>query len=217
MYRNLFSRMSFVLMGSLLLLGTAHAEKVNDIIKKVQKKYRDYQTIQVEFVEKTKFSLTGTEVEVPAKLLMQGKDKFRLESEDQVLIADGETFWRYNKLDNQVLIDYAKKGDQDVMLNTFLSDFRDQYFAELIDEEKQDGNKLYVIKLVPKPSENSMFTAVRIWVKDKEWEITRIIYEDYNQNETEYVISKTLFNPKFPNTAFAFTPPEGIEVVDLRF
>jgi outer membrane lipoprotein-sorting protein len=217
MYRNLFNWMLFVIIGSMMSVGTVQAKKVDDIIKKVQKKYRDYQTIHVEFVEKTKFSLTGAEVEVPAKLLMQGKDKFRLESEDQVLVADGETFWRYNKLDNQVLIDYAKKGDQDVMLNTFLSDFRDQYFAELIDEEKQDGKKLYVIKLVPKPSENSMFTTVKIWVKDNDWEITRIIYEDYNQNETEYVITKTLFNPKFPNTVFAFTPPEGIEVVDLRF
>ncbi|MEZ4765974.1 MAG: DUF2092 domain-containing protein [Calditrichia bacterium] len=58
--------------------------------------------------------------------------------------------------------------------------------------------------------------SVKIWVKDKEWEIDRLIYEDYNTNETEYVISKTNFDPKFQETLFSFNPPEGIEVIDLR-
>ena len=206
----------FSVLGLMVVSQVAVAENVDDVIKKVQKKYRSAKNIHIEFTEKVRFSLTGTEVEVPAVLQMEGQDKFRLESEDQLVVNNGETFWRFNKLDSQVLVDYAKKSDQDVMLNTFLNDFRDQYYAQLLEEMKIEGVNHYVIRLTPKPNENSIFTSVKIWVKDKDWEIDRLIYEDYNTNETEYVISKTNFDPKFQETLFSFNPPEGIEVIDLR-
>ncbi|MEZ4765975.1 MAG: hypothetical protein R3C26_23160 [Calditrichia bacterium] len=113
----------FSVLGLMVVSQVAVAENVDDVIKKVQKKYRSAKNIHIEFTEKVRFSLTGTEVEVPAVLQMEGQDKFRLESEDQLVVNNGETFWRFNKLDSQILVDYAKKSDQDVMLNTFLNDF----------------------------------------------------------------------------------------------
>jgi len=193
------------------------AAKVDKIISKVQKKYQSTKTIRIDFKETSRFSLTGTETQIDATLLMEGKDKFRLESEDQVLVNNGETFWRYNKLDSQVLVDYAKKNDQEVMLNEFLFDLKDHYFGQVIDELKGEKSKKYLIKLTPKPTEQSIFTTVKIWVQDKTWEIDRLVYRDYNDNETEYVIERTAFNPDLNESVFTFTPPEGIQVIDLRF
>ncbi len=193
------------------------AAKVDKIISKVQKKYQSTKTIRIDFNETRRFSLTGTETQMGATLLMEGNDKFRLESEDQVLVNNGETFWRYNKLDSQVLVDYAKKNDQEVMLNEFLFDLKDHYFGQVIDEIKGKKGKKYLIKLTPKPTEQSIFTTVKIWVRDKTWEIDRLVYRDYNDNETEYNIKQTAFNPELRESIFTFTPPEGIQVIDLRF
>jgi outer membrane lipoprotein-sorting protein len=193
-----------------------YAADADDIVKDVQKKYRSAKTIRIQFKEISRFKLTGTTGEVNAVLQMKGKDKFRLESEDQVLVNDGETFWRFNKLDSQVLVDYAKKDEQEMLLNNFLYEIKDHYFSQIVEESKGKGSKTYVLKLTPKPSEQSVFTSIKVWIKDKSWEIERLIYTDYNDNETEYQIDKIDFNPDLAESTFTFSPPEGIQIIDLR-
>lgn len=220
MKKNKFNTM-LCLATSLMILYAfstpGQSADVKKIINNVQKKYRSAKSIRIHFTEVSRFSLTGTETQVSAVLQMRGKNKFRLDSEDQVLINDGETFWRYNKLDSQVLIDYAKKNEDDVLLNNFLYDFEDHYFGQIIDEVKDEDARKYIIKMTPRPTEQSYFSSIKVWIRDKTWEIERIVYTDYSDNETEYVIEKTVFNPELSDSVFAFTAPEGIQVVDLRF
>lgn len=206
-----------VFLAAIFPLASAFGADADDIIGKVQKKYQSTKSIRIHFKEISRFKLTGTVNEVDAVLQMQGKERFRMESEDQVLVNDGNTFWRFNKLDNQVLVDYAKKDDQEVLLNNFLYEVKDHYFAQILAETKAaGGGNAYVLKLTPKPSEQSVFTSIKVWVKDKSWEIERLIYTDYNDNETEYEIAKIEFNPDLGDATFTFTPPEGIQVIDLR-
>ncbi len=202
---------------SLLLPTFLAAANVNKILKGMQKKYRSAQKISINFKEVNKFNLTGTQSEVSGTLLMEGKKRFRLETEDQVLVNDGKTLWRYNKIDNQVLIDYAKSEQQDVLLNDLLYNLKDHYYGELIQEYKDKKPKRFLIKLVPKPSEQSFIKTIKFWVEDKSWEIERVIYTDYNDNETEFLIEKIDFNPHISDKTFTFVPPDGTQVVDLRF
>lgn len=201
----------------LIFFSGVHAAKVEKIIQNVQKKFKSSQTLRIQFVETARFSLTGTQSQVSGILQMEGNDRFRLESEDQVVVNDGETLWRYDKLENQVLVDYAKKGDQEVMISDFLDGLEDHYLAQMIDEVKDDNLTKYVIKLTPKPSQQSYFSSIKIWVRDKSWTVDRVIYMDYNDNETEYTIENMEFNPLLTQAVFTFTPPEGIQVIDLRF
>ena len=206
-----------IIVSVFLVTFSMDAANVEKIVKKVQKKYRSTKTIRIQFKEISTFQLTGTTTEVSATLQMEGKEKFRLESEDQVLVNNGNTMWRFNKLDSQVLVDHAKQDQQDAMLNSLLYKISDHYFSELITEKKEEGVKRYVIKLTPKPDEQSFFTAIKIEVRDKSWEIDQLVYTDYNGNETNYVIEKIDFNPSFNDSVFSFSPPEGIQVVDLRY
>ncbi len=206
-----------VLILCLLLPALLSAANVNKILKEMQKTYRSAQKISIDFKEVARFELTGTQSEVSGTLLMEGKTRFRLETEDQVLVNDGKTLWRYNKIDNQVLIDYAKTEQQDVLLNDLLYNLQEHYYGELIQEYKDKKPKRYLIKLVPKPSEQSFIKSIKFWVKDKSWEIERVIYTDYNNNETELQIEKIDFNPPISDNTFTFVPPDGTQVVDLRF
>jgi outer membrane lipoprotein-sorting protein len=205
-----------LLLFNLFSIYSLCAADADDIVKKVQKKYQSAKTIRIQFKETARFKLTGTASEVNAILQMKGKDKFRLESEDQVLVNNGETFWRFNKLDSQVLVDYAKKDEQEVLLNNFLYEIKDHYFAQIVEETKEKGAKIYVLRLTPKPAEQSIFTSIKVWIKDKSWEIERLVYTDYNDNETEYQIDRIDFNPDLAESTFTFSPPEGIQVIDLR-
>jgi outer membrane lipoprotein-sorting protein len=115
-----------------------------------------------------------------------------------------------------VLVDYAKKDEQEVLLNNFLYEIKDHYFAQIVEETKEKGAKIYVLRLTPKPAEQSIFTSIKVWIKDKSWEIERLVYTDYNDNETEYQIDRIDFNPDLAESTFTFSPPEGIQVIDLR-
>ncbi|RMG68945.1 MAG: outer membrane lipoprotein carrier protein LolA [Calditrichaeota bacterium] len=199
----------------IMLAGVLRAKDAQDILKQVQKKYRNLKSVEIEFKEVNRFKLTNTESEIYGRLLLTRDNRFRFETEDQLIVSDGKSYWRYNKLDNQVLVDYAKKGEEQVLLTHFFSNISDNYYAELIDQVKEGGKKQYVVKLIPK-DENSFFNYIKVWVVDKKWDATRVVYVDYNDNETEYQIEKIQLNPSLSEATFSFNPPEGTEVVDLR-
>ena len=203
-----------VMITSLQALFASDADK---IIDEMQKKYQKSKSMEIQFKEINRFKLQNTTSEVFGTFVIKGKDQYRLNSEVQTIVTNGETFWRYNKIENQVIIDYAKKESQEVFLNNFLYDLQKNYFSQLIEEYKEDGEKIYVLKLTPKPSSESFFTSIKIWVENKTWKIRKVLYTDYNENETEYEIEKLVFDKQFPDSFFTFVPVEGSEVVDVRY
>lgn len=210
-----FISLTFVLL--IMLCISSLASDTEKIINEIQKKYQKSSSLEIQFKEINRFKLMNTTSEVFGTFVMKGRDKYRLNSETQIIVTDGTTFWRYNKIENQVLIDYAKKENQEVLLNNFLYDLQKNYSSQLIEEYKEKDKKIYVLKLTPKPSTESFFTSIKIWVENKSWKITRVIYTDYNENETEYEIEKIFFDKDFPDYFFNYIPPEGSEVVDVRY
>lgn len=208
---------TYLLIVVIWLFQTLLATDTEKIIDEIQKKYQKSKSLEIQFKEINRFKLTNTTSEVFGTFVIKGKDQYRLNSETQMIVTDGTTFWRYNKIENQVLIDYAKKENQEVLLNNFLYDLQKNYFSQLIEEYKEDGQKIFVLKLTPKPSSESFFTSIKIWVENKSWKIRKVIYTDYNENETEYEIEKLIFDKQFPDSFFTFNPIEGSEVVDVRY
>jgi chaperone LolA len=193
------------------------ATSAEKVIKDVQKKYQKVKTLQVHFKQINTFKLSGITNEIFGTLWLTQDDRFRLETEDQIMVSDGNTFWRLNKLENQVLIDHSKKTEQDVFMQDFLFDLEKRYYHQILSENIINGKKVYEIKLTPKNEDSSFFTHIKIWITDKSWEINKIVYVDYNENESEYDVEKILLNPDFSEKQFKLEIPEGLEVVDLRF
>lgn len=190
---------------------------VNKIIKDVQKKYQNIQLVHADFKQVNRFKLTDLKSEINGTIWISQNDQFRLETEDQTMVSDGKNFWRYNKLENQVLIDYAKKSQQDVFLNNFLFKIDEVYYSQIAGEMKIDNKKVYEIKLTPKKPDESFFNYVKVWLYDKSWELEKVLYVDFNENEVEYLIEKMELNPAVTGNVFNFEIPEGMETVDLRF
>ena len=209
---------NLILILILSLISTVSSkESVDKIIKSVQNKYKKVKLLHVDFKQVNRFKLTGLESEIYGSILVTQNDKFRLETEDQIMASNGESFWRYNKLENQVLIDYAKKSQQDVFLNNFLFKISDFYYSQIVGEQKRGNVKIYEMKLTPKNPDESFFSYIKVWLIDKTWHLERVIYVDVNENEVEYDIERIDLNPEISLDKFNFSIPEGVEVVDLRF
>ena len=202
---------------SLYFMNGFAQSDVNKVIRDVQKKYQNIQMVQVDFRQVNRFKLTDIKSEINGTIYISQNDRFRLETEDQVMVSDGKTFWRFNKMENQVLIDYAKKSQQDVFLNNFLFKIDEVYFSQIAGEAKINDKKVFEIKLTPKKPDESFFQYVKVWLYDRSWELEKVLYVDFNENEVEYLIEKMEMNPSAAGNVFNFEIPEGVEAVDLRF
>jgi len=192
-------------------------EDVGKIIKKVQNKYKKIDLLHADFKQVNRFQLTNIQTEVFGSIWISKDNKFRFETEDQTIVSNGEIFWRYNKLEGQVLIDHAQKTQQDVFLNNFLFNISDYYTGQLVSESKLNSKKIYEIRLTPKTADDSFFRFIKVWIYDDSWDLEKVIYTDFNENEVEYQIEKIDLNPSVTKSIFEFNAPEGAEVVDLRF
>ena len=208
----------FILINLLVFSNVALAsDDVGKIIKKVQNKYKKVNLLHADFKQVNRFQLTNIQTEVFGSIWISKDNQFRFETEDQTIVSNGEKFWRYNKLEEQVLIDHAKKTKQDVFLNNFLFNISDYYTGQLISESKLKNKKIYEIRLTPKTPDDSFFRYIKVWLYDDSWELEKVIYTDFNDNEVEYQIEKIDLNPAISEKIFEFNAPEGAEVVDLRF
>ncbi|HQU70977.1 MAG TPA: outer membrane lipoprotein carrier protein LolA [Calditrichia bacterium] len=211
-----FFRQMFALLCLMLFLNPADAGNADKVIKSIQNTYRNAKNLELEFRQVNRFKFTGTENSVSGRLMLSGEDRFRFDADDQVLVSNGEILWRFNKIENQVLIDRFREEEKEDFFNSFLYNVQDHYYGDILAEEKSEGKKIYEIKLTPKPEQQSPFAAIRIWVTDKTWEIRKVIYVRFNGDETEYAIEKLNFDPRFDEADFSFTPPADTRVIDLR-
>ncbi len=208
----------FWLIGLLLLttVTLSSARDVKDIIKKVQKKYDKIENFQASFQKIETFRLTGSQNVTDGKLYIKNGKKYRFETEDQLVISDGKTVWTYNRLNNQVLIDRVRKNSGALLPRDILFKFPKTHYATLLSEEKQNGKKVFVVRLDPKEDVQSYFSAIKIWVTDGDWQIVKIEITDLNENKSIFELSNIDTKSKLSDELFHFEPTAEMDVVDMR-
>ncbi|MEJ2053557.1 MAG: outer membrane lipoprotein carrier protein LolA [Calditrichaceae bacterium] len=210
-------RIQFLILISFILGAfTIHAEDVKDIIKKVQNKYDNMDYLTATFKQVETFKLTGSQTESVGKIYIAGGKKYRFESEDQVVVTDGESVWTYNSMSKQLLIDEVRENSGALMPRDLLFTYPQKYFATLLSETKENGKKLYVVRLDPKNEVYGYVKSIKIWVEDDEWLIHKIEATDVNGNKSYYEITNQDTRTKISDDKFRFVPDEDTEIVDMR-
>ncbi|MHB2156597.1 LolA family protein [Calditrichota bacterium GD2] len=194
----------------------AQARNVKDIIKKVQKKYDDIKNFKASFEKIETFQLTGSQIVTSGKLFIKDGKKYRFETEDQLVISDGETVWTYNRLSNQLLIDRVRKNSGALLPRDILFKFPKTHYATLLGEDEMDGKKVYIVKLDPKEEAQGYFSSVKIWVQDDAWQIVKIEITDLNGNKSIFLLSQIDTRATLSDDLFKFTATPDMDVVDMR-
>ena len=187
-------------------------ESADDIIKKIQKKYDNIDNFYAEFIQKEIFGLTQTVNEVRGKLYIKKGVKYLVVTEDQMICTDGETVWTYSKLTNQVLIDYFKKDKGSFLPKDMLFKYPKNCFAAIMEENKD----AYVMKLDPKDETIGFVKTMKLTVDKESYEISRIEYTDFNDNNGIFEILKMDTETRLSDDLFVYKVKEGMDVVDLR-
>ena len=192
------------------------AQDVKEIIEEVQERYDELEDMEADFKQIQSFKLTGSKNETQGKIYIKDGEKFKFESEDQTLVTNGESVWRYNAVSKQLVIDEVRKNSSALLPRDMLFRYPKEYYSTLLREE-QINNKIYfVIKLDPKEGVHGFIKSLKIWVEDDNWFIQKVETTDANENLNTFEISNLKINQKRKDSFFVFQTKEDMNIVDMR-
>jgi len=186
-----------------------------EILREVRKTYDGIRDAEIRFTERTRFPQSTLEQRSAGTLYLKKEHKYRVETDDQTVVTDGATVWSYSRVNNQVLIDTFKGGDNAFAPEKILSGGGTDYAATVLGREKAGGADCVLLKLVPK-SESSLVRTLHLWVDRNERLVRQAVITDVNGKETTYTVADIKLNPGLSDSRFVLEIPAGAEVVDMR-
>ncbi|MFA5404341.1 MAG: outer membrane lipoprotein chaperone LolA [Ignavibacteria bacterium] len=202
----------FTLIIFIISFNILYAQDAQEIIKNVQSKYNSIKDAQATFSQYIKYS-SGSTQSSSGTIYIQKEDKYRIESKNEVIVTDGVTSWSYSKKKKQVVIDNYKKDGNTFSPNKFLFSYPENFYSDLDGTETVSGAECYVLKLSPR--HKGSVKSAKICV-DKDENFIRKITINSSESSTTYTLKKITLDVGLSSSKFSFSPPEGVEVIDLR-
>jgi len=191
------------------------AQDAKSILNQVRNKYQSQKKLCAQFEQVFHWQLADETQTTKGQVCTQEGKKFRIETEQQIIVTDDKTVWTLNKLNKQVNIDHADNTEQDnPFLQSFFEKYTTNYDTRYEGKEEIEGKSYARIVLTTK-SPDAFIHKVEIWVDDNH-HMKKVVQTDLNENTTTYIVSSLNENPEFPNNFFQLEIPPDYEVVDLR-
>jgi outer membrane lipoprotein carrier protein len=211
-----FYFLGMMAIGFTLVAGAQEKElTVKYITDQIQHRYEMVDDAVAQFEQQVKFGYSKMEQAFNGTLYMKKPNRYRIESEHQTIVTDGISVWAYSPANNQVIIDHYKENQNSLTPNKFMLNLPSNYYATLLGTEKGKNGEQAILKLVPK-DDRSFVKNVKIWVDENNWMVKKILILDVNETTTTYTIHDIKLNGNLKERMFSFTPPAGVETVDLR-
>jgi len=201
---------------AVLNFGTtlAISGEAEDLVSKVEKSVREAKTIEIDFEEWFLWKMTDEENVLKGKLLMSGDEKFRIETEDQILISNGETLWTYNKPANRVLVDRLAETDEALLPRQLLLRYTEGYMVQKLPDESVYGKSCKVLLFMNKEGE-SYYTRWQVWIDPETHFPAKLMQEDLNGNQNIYFLKSVKAGIALDPHLFQFAIPEDAEVIEM--
>lgn len=190
-------------------------ERAENIIKKAKSKYDKIKTLKAEFVQTFHWKLADNTNQQKGTVWLKGKDQFRIQTPDQVVVCNGRTLWTYSDFNKQVIIDHVDKSKEVTLPRDIFLVYSEQYRPFYVGVEKIEGEECTVLELVSK-SEDQFIKQMKIWVHSRWLLPIKIEQLDLNNNENTYQLSNIEIDTPLAAGLFEYQPPPGIEVIDMR-
>jgi chaperone LolA len=186
---------------------------------KLETKCISLNTIQMEFVQKTKVitAKPPREKEFHGVMYLKRPGKMRWDykpPKDYYIISDGEKIWFYDKKGKQVMVGKLEAFlDKHLISSLFLNIKNVKKFFYIKGEEKKDCFKLTLSLHKTRPQ----LEKVLVWVTKNKFQIVKIQLTDLYGNINIISFTKIIPNPSLKNSLFDFQPPPGVEKIRLPY
>lgn len=210
------------ILAALLAGAPAHAEApatpasaqtdATALVKRIQDRYRDVDTLQASFVQVTKSQLYGDEEQKGTVVLQRpSRMRWRFEGDGKQFVTDGTTMWIYNPADKQV-IRYDDFGAQASAADSLLQSLHK--VGELFEVKVLAAQAGHRLELVPKQEDAKTSVKNVVLQLDPELVVQQVVITDPFDSVTELSFSDVVLGAKVADDTFRFEVPEGVEVID---
>ena len=173
--------------------------------KNIQDKFDSINDLSAEITQ-----LIDSNINLKGKVYYRKENHLRFESDNIIIVSDGETSWNYNKKQNKVVIaNYDTEGNNIFSLRQMIYEYPDK--CEL-STYQNEGEK--VLQLIPQNNLLS-FKSVKLFITDDNL-ISKILIDNPPTGLIQLYLSDYKININLPDSLFSFSPPEGSQVLDLR-
>ncbi|MBN1558888.1 outer membrane lipoprotein carrier protein LolA [candidate division KSB1 bacterium] len=203
-----------ILLATLSVMAMSADKDAEQLLKKVQKAYQQLDQVCADFSQTFFWKLTNERQTTVGTVCAKGGDKFRIETPEQLIVTDGEVLWTLNKMNNQVIIDFAENANSD---NPFIKDFMDKYVREyeaqmVADQSDETSHCL----LLTSKSGEQFVPQLWLWINKRSDLIDKIVQVDVNENTTEFKMSNLDTKVTLSNSEFSYKAPDDAETIDMR-
>ncbi|MEP7146532.1 MAG: outer membrane lipoprotein chaperone LolA [bacterium] len=202
----------YLLIIILFAYSLSSAQDAQEIIKKVQTKYENISDAKATFTQTLKGS-GGKANSSSGVIYIKKGNKYRIESGGQIIITDGQTSWSYSPRRKQVVIDNYKDDGNSFSPNKFLFNYPENFYSDLNGDDNLGGVECFIIKLTPRNGGN--VKSAKIWI-DKNEDLIRKINIVTTESTNTYSLKDISLDAGVNSSKFSFSPPEGVEIIDLR-
>jgi outer membrane lipoprotein-sorting protein len=192
--------------------GEISPEKV---IRNMEKTINSSKIIRVLFDETYIWKLTGEASSITGELVMQDDDQFRIITDDQTIVSDGDTLWTYSKPSNRVIIDHLTDSDEVLLPRQIFFYYTKDFQVRMKGEEEIRSNDCYTLEFTTK-SGDSYIPKVKVWIDKEEWLPRKIEQTDLNNNRTIYLLRDIQIGLEMNNSIFQFIIPDSAEVIKMK-
>ena len=192
-----------------------------DVIRRLQARFEELRSLSARFEKRHYWKLGEQNLEIRGQLRVEKPDRFRLETDVQTVVTDGETAWNYTPADSQVILSRYESVRDDRSYEKLLFDlillggYSDRFAPRDAGLERVDREWCHVVDLAAR-DEDAYICRIRLWVDRREWLVRQVEYGNINDDVTTYRLWDLKVNKKLPASTFVFEAPGGVEVLDLR-
>lgn len=199
-----------------LLVGhpAASAQDGAALMERLRATYESIDALRAEFTQTMTSEYSDTEESFEGIVILDG-NRYRVEAGPNTFVTDGEVTWIYDESKNQVLINDYVEDETAFSLNDFFFKSNEDYEVTQTEQTNLEGETHHILHLAPK-RDDAFFSAVTIWMRDRDDLATRLEVLDVNGTRMTFGLDNIELNPPVEDAMFSFTPPDGAEVIDLR-
>jgi outer membrane lipoprotein-sorting protein len=199
----------YSLFALLFILGASTVEAQNKVFPKLRANFENQKVFVADF-EHTYFDSYTNETLTSEGKIWVSSGKYRLDSESQLLIVDGETSRVYDEARNRVIISDYSEEDDDFAPSRMLNGVDSTY---TITEEKLEKGRTKIIMTTE--DDFALYLRVEIIVDSKANPISISAF-DFSENEIVTTFKNGAFLPK-NEELFVLSYPQNAEIVDTRY
>ncbi|MFL5594518.1 MAG: LolA family protein [Gemmatimonadaceae bacterium] len=215
---RLLRYLNAVALVAMPLTGQARAQSAEAIIDRAAAAYSRLNSMRAEFRQTLTNPLTGNTQTTTGMILRKKPNllSINFDSGDRVA-ADGSTLWVYlpSSAPGQV-VRMPYTGGNAITIDPaaqFLNSPRARFTVSSAGTATIGGRATHILTLVPKRA-NSGFTSAKVWIDDNDSSIRQFDVESANGLKRHVVITRFTANPPIDRSAFRFSAPKGVKVVD---